>query len=315
MKKKQMLATLLLGAALCSGLLRGEAAKLQAGEEFWRIDTENEARLPRNFRTSDDAFAVAALAVPSRQGLEQLHESGSAQFSRLEFDALREAVAGELIIVDLRQESHGLLNGIAVSWYGERDWANVGKTQREVLQDEAQRLASAQGSMLRVAPLGKDKRAAMARQIFVLDARSEEDFVRERGVGYVRFAVTDHLRPDDETVDRFLAFCRNVSPTTTLHFHCQAGHGRTTTFMAMYDMLKNAGTVSFEDIIERQHLLGGADLLTEASTADWKINASRERLQFLRHFYDYAAQQGPRPTSSWTDWNKKTTAAERDTKR
>lgn len=39
-------------------------------------------------------------------------------------------------------------------------------------------------------------------------------------------------------------------------FHCEAGEGRTTAYMAMYDMMKNPD-VSLKDILYRQHLLGG----------------------------------------------------------
>ncbi len=300
MKIRIWLATAVFLAVVCGGVLHAGAAKVQAGEEFWRIDTENGASLPRNFRTSEAEFKVSDAFLPSRQGLAELQASGSAQFSRLEFEALQAKLPTPLVIVDLRQESHGLLNGIAVSWYGARDWANLGKNLQEVLQDEKMRLAEAQDGIVRIASLDKAKRADHKRDLFVLSALSEEAFVRERGVGYLRLSVTDHLRPDDAAVERFLAFCKELPPGTALHFHCQAGHGRTTTFLAMYDMLKNAQQVSFHDILARQYLLGGADLLQESSQEAWKIKASQERLQFLEKFYAYAAQK---PAESWTTWN------------
>ena len=37
-----------------------------------------------------------------------------------------------------------------------------------------------------------------------------------------------------------------------LHFHCKQGIGRTTTFMIMYDIMKNAKEVSLDDIVKRQ---------------------------------------------------------------
>ena len=50
-----------------------------------------------------------------------------------------------ICIVDLREESHGFFDGIAVSWYGEHDWGNVGLTQEEALADEAERIHGAAG--------------------------------------------------------------------------------------------------------------------------------------------------------------------------
>ena len=55
-----------------------------------------------------------------------------------------------LVIVDLRQESHGFLQiqepllkecEIAVGWYVERDWINVGKGLASIEADETGRLA------------------------------------------------------------------------------------------------------------------------------------------------------------------------------
>lgn len=56
---------------------------------------------------------------------------------------LREKTSGPIYDVDLRQESHGYLDGIPVSWYGERDWANLGKSRHEALSDERHRLHAA----------------------------------------------------------------------------------------------------------------------------------------------------------------------------
>ena len=98
----------------------------------WRIDSEGK-ELPRNFRTSEGAFQAPdekyqldASYQPSRKGLDTLRASGSAQCSPEEMKALyqelRRHTDGPIYDIDLRQESHGYLDGTAVSWYGERDW-------------------------------------------------------------------------------------------------------------------------------------------------------------------------------------------------
>jgi len=45
-------------------------------------------------------------------------------------------------VFDLRQETHIFVNGLPVSWYASRDWANVGRSQPEIKAGEAVRLQS-----------------------------------------------------------------------------------------------------------------------------------------------------------------------------
>ena len=52
-----------------------------------------------------------------------------------------------------------------------------------------------------------------------------------------------------------------------LHFHCLAGYGRTATFMAIYDMMKNPD-VGLSDIVYRQSMTGGENLLNSTSPLD-----------------------------------------------
>ena len=131
--------------------------------------------------------------------------------------------------------------------------------------------------------------------------RTEAEELAARGVGSFRVAVPDRHRPGDADVDRFLLFYRTVPDDVWLHFHCRAGHGRTTAFMAMTDMLRNAREVSFEDVLVRQALLGGVDLRDVSGKWD-KVDASQERLHSLRQFYDYArANPGGQPLL-WSQW-------------
>lgn len=284
--------------------LGGQAAA--ADQEFlWRVDTQQKQQLPRNFRTTDDAVKLQGEQLPSLQGLQALHESGSAQFSEGEYQELMKRLPVQTIIVDLRQESHGIVNGHGLSWYKfNRNWANVGKTMDAVLQDEQQRIHGTQGATITIAELGADKRPAAQQEIQVVSALTEAEFVSQHHQGYFRITATDHLRPTDENVDRFLSFYKTLPKNAWLHFHCQAGQGRTTTFMAMYDMLHNAKQVSFADIIKRQYLLGGENLLKEAGAAGWKAEAAQQRIAFLRQFYEYAQQSPDNLPVTWSVWLK-----------
>ena len=81
--------------------------------------------LPNNFRSMTQLGNIAGSAA-----------SGSAQYSlsQLKWMITSKNVGSPLVLVDLRQESHGFFNlgpnpvnnekYIAVSWFAERDWSN-----------------------------------------------------------------------------------------------------------------------------------------------------------------------------------------------
>ena len=68
--------------------------------------------------------------------------SGSSEFSEAGLDMLRARLpVAQFTVVDLREESHGFVAGLPVSWEANHNWANVGKTTEEVRADEERRLA------------------------------------------------------------------------------------------------------------------------------------------------------------------------------
>jgi len=112
------------------------------------LTMENKGVLPRNFRTTYDPFAITISLEkkPTRLGLDELNASGSAQFSEKSFLEILKTLpinTFNLVIVDLREESHGFINGNAVTWRGENDWGNMYKSDEEILSDESQRLETA----------------------------------------------------------------------------------------------------------------------------------------------------------------------------
>ena len=143
------------------------------------------------------------------------------------------------------------------------------------------------------------------KQVSVERASIERDVVQPAGANYVRISVTDHTRPLDDEVDRFILAVRALPENAWAHFHCEAGLGRTTTFMVLYDMLRNASRVSLEDIVHRQKILSrGYDVLQPNEPGNWKAPYAAQRAEFIRAFYDYArANQNGRPRV-WSEWLK-----------
>lgn len=223
-------------------------------------------------------------------GLEQLRASGSGQFSPAGLaNIIKELAAPALTIVDLRQESHGFVNGRAVSWQNALNSANRSLSEEAVLLEEARLLREAA-----LQECGKDGPALIM---------SEAELVRREKADYVRFFVTDRCRPEDETVDRFISFIQCRPREGWLHFHCLGGSGRTTTFLIMLDMMRHAGDISCGDILHRHKQLGGRDMFAIVTGNPSLVQSGLERLRFIHAFYDYcldAAAGGFRlPWSAW----------------
>lgn len=169
-----------------------------------------------------------------------------------------------------------------------------------------------------ILPIRKKKKKArlgiVAEEIFTL----EEAVSRFTGNGgpplaYLRLPVADHSRPSAETASLFVSFYRKlVNETNTgnsaafpwLHFHCRAGKGRTTTFMAMLDLLSHGG--SLERTARRVGAWNpGYNLISYRKDPDPnRERAYVERRAFLEVWAGFAEDvqlNGFR--GDWTEWN------------
>lgn len=273
----------------------------------WRLDAPAEQTWPRSFRMAADDLSTDGTEISD--GLASLNISGSAQPSLLGlqnlYRFLQDKVSGPIYLVDLREESHGFFAGAAVSWYENHNWANRGKSNALSLVDENERMAALTGTIEAV-PLGLEDKALWNASILEgSTAITEEQAAKRAGFQYVRFAATDQCWPEPEVVDAFVAFYRSLPQKSVwLHFHCQAGHGRTTIFMAMYDMLRNP-QVPLETIVFRQKALGGADLLAQTEGSDWLAAESRRKVASLYLFYRYVQEEKDNGFAvPWSFWLK-----------
>jgi len=278
---------------------------------IWDVDLNLANDPPRNLRTTDDPLTPGTSEAPGAMlGLRDLRASGSGEFTPEGFKLVLARTRGPVTVFDLRQETHIFVNDLPVSWYESRDWANVGRSQSEIEGNEAARVASLKpGSKIDVRPGHPVKHgnanSVPPQQVTVQRASIERDVVQPAGASYVRITVTDHTRPLDDEVDRFILAVRALPENAWAHFHCEAGLGRTTTFMVLYDMLRNANRVSLEDIVQRQkNLSHGYDVLQPDEPGNWKAPYAAERAEFIRAFYDYGRANPDGRPQLWSEWLK-----------
>ncbi|AAM41387.1 avirulence protein [Xanthomonas campestris pv. campestris str. 8004] len=97
---------------------------------------------------------------------------------------------------------------------------------------------------------------------------------------------------------------REMAHDERLHVHCGMGLGRTTIFIVMHDILRNAAMLSFDDIIERQRKFNpGRSLDNNKDVSDKGRSEFRnERSEFLPLFYEYAKQNPKGQPLLWSEW-------------
>ncbi len=275
------------------------------------IDEDPGLTMPGRFRTTKDEFTSSEKS-PSKAGLDRLQAAASAQFSKTTLENALKKIDGPVWIVDLRQESHGFVDGMPISWYSKGNQSNAGESDDNLVRQEQMLINDVrrQGSIL-VSQILKKKEGVITKSrpidIKVKNAQIEASLVTNLNLGYIRLGVLDHNRPSDATVDHFLEFTKTLPEEAWLYFHCRGGRGRSTTFMVMYDMIKNAKKVSLEDIVKRHALLGGSDLFNLKTDDDevWKQPFIDERKAFITKFYNYAKDSRGYGKKTWTEWSNK----------
>ena len=241
--------------------------------------------------------------------------SGCAQFSEKQFEkwaaALRKK-SEHVWIVDCRLETHGFINGIAVSWANARNDANLGRTAAEVEAEEAA-LASLTGTTVTAYVMDADPPEAAA-DFTVETWKTERQLAEAAGFGYLRLACPDHVWPPAEAVDEFIAFTRDLPEDAWLCFHCHAGSGRTGAFMTIWEIMQKPD-VPLEDILRHQAETGSSNLQTrsvsdtapggglpEGPLLDRK-RANQQRIVLVRAMYRYLTEnRADGWAQPWSEW-------------
>lgn len=256
------------------------------------------ASLKPNFFLKDATMIIldsdSTKPLPNRyRDIPTLNISGSAEFTPCQVEPLKNAInKPSICIVDLRQESHGNINDYAISFYDRYKLLNNGFTTVETIEKENEELDRIK--------LGSDvniyhKTGRLFKTVEVKSVSNEESIVVKGGMHYKRFAVRDGGIPTPIIVNDFIDFIKNKPDDLHLHFHCDAGEGRTTTFMAMYQIMNNPNNLSLEQILTYQYNVGGIILTND-----------KYRAEFLQEFYNYVNQnKDTNYETSYSEWIKK----------
>ena len=216
---------------------------------------------PERFRSSDMPLE---LSEEQLKGLRELKIMGGGQPSEKHLRNILKRSEYPVVVLDFRQEPHGHIAGIPVTWF--RPYIS----DRELGTDEMidlegdfveflKNTSSVQVDSVKWTG-GQDYELLSSEHIDDETVLTNADMVERNGARYMRFYVP--VVPNDHQIAEFEAFAEEVSEQDiTLYFHCWDGTGRSSEFMVMYDIIKNGREVPLETIADRHAAMGGINVL------------------------------------------------------
>lgn len=274
-------------------------------------DSKTQHALIRWFR---DVATIADAYEGNSAGIKDVYVSGSEEPSEKGWRSIAEYIAMRrpkieqpAVVIDLRQESHGFLNGRAITLVSNFNWLNLGKTNEQVTQDQENWLMSLRAKkivngILTLAQY-RDKEFVHGKSMAVSSVKNEEYYVHRWGFEYHRLYISDHRHPSDSEVDSFLNLVKSKPEKTWFHVHCRGGKGRTSTVLAMFDMLKNADKVSFDEIILRQASISPYYNLFDIYRGEPELTPYYvKRMEFLMRFYEFSQLVLAGYSGTWSQW-------------
>jgi hypothetical protein len=260
--------------AICACSLLAWGTIEAAETASWRAayDIEGNQALPR-FRMANQEMVRSTGKTVNLGGLDKMKLSGSGQFTPRGLQYLlqqTEAAPKDLVILDLRVEPHAFLNDRAISWRPiELRTPVMPMPSAMLFQIEGRKLQEALDQQaVSVWRLGDNQWLGRDR-VVPKTGSTEEKLALTQGLRYQRIALADRALPTPEQVDSIVEVIRGLDGTDWLHVHDRDGRAVSTVVMIMADMMYNARSVPFSDILIRQQTLGGSDFVQIPTDPEW----------------------------------------------
>jgi hypothetical protein len=276
---------------------------------FIALDNENLPELPKNFRVMSNPTVLGVSSSASGQISEHSLQAVLHYIKQQRTDQIK------IWIIDLRQESHGFINGFPITWYADRNEGNQGKTASEILYDEHHLLKAIKlDKPLAVFKIVKGLHGEVSpgEKYILIPQRveTEEQLIKRYNLNYLRLFTMDHDKPNNSDVDHFIEFVQQqVAPQDWLHFHCRGGRGRTSTYLTLLFIMFNAKHMSLEDILLYQQEIGSIDLAKVYNEEGklWKNDLANFRYEFIKDFYRFAQDPQGLGWQTWSQWSSQNT--------
>lgn len=235
--------------------------------------------LNRNFRTTQDR--ISSTEQVDLRGLRELKASGGAAVHFPDLQRRLSHFKGPKLILDGMTEFHGYIYGIPTTFFAYQ------ATKHYHWKYTLRRLLFTGTEGIRkdwVVPEGEE--------------------AIKNGFFYVNLQPGSRFIPSHAKIDEIVEIFETLPDNAWIHFHCHHGKGRTSLMLVMFDMMKNAPTVSLNDIVKRHHLLGSENLLdtTVWARGSYTKEQLEQRRDFVTQFYDFICQRKAGGLQLWSEW-------------